>query len=199
MDRLLALLRGVRARKPSAAPAMAGILLGCVTIPAHVIAQQVYKWTDSTGQTHYSDHAPASQTVTTVDIPKAPPKPAGTSHSSLGFSTNAGIALANPQVSATQGPKWRTLADMTKDAKPTPTDQELVAKCKAQRDTDCNQIGEIRKREAILNEPPPARWRCWGAVRSCEWVAPPPQTNSANTPPATKKKKSTSKYTIDDR
>ena len=73
MDRRLSLLGRVRARRPLAALAMAGILLGCIVIPASVIAQQVYKWTDSDGQTHYSDHAPTSQAAATVNHYKRRP------------------------------------------------------------------------------------------------------------------------------
>jgi hypothetical protein len=192
---------------------MAGILLGCAVIPATVIAQQVYKWTDSNGQTHYSDHAPTGQTAATVNIPNAPPKPAVTPQPTVVSTTNDGnnnptgdngkITPGDPEVLARQREQWHaTGAAMNNRGKP--TDQELVTKCKAQRDTDCNRIGEIRKREAILNEPPPPKTRCrfiagvgeWCDVRNQTPAWQPPHTNSVNILPPATKKKTTSKYTI---
>ena len=207
MDRRLSLVRRVRARNLSALM-MAGIFASCAMIPTSVDAQQIYKWTDSNGQTHYSDHAPTGQAATTVDVPTMPPpKPAVTLQPMMDLSTRDGTskpagfnersAPADPEVLARNQAQSHTEAAARKNQ----ADKELVARCKSQRDTDCNQVDEIKKREAILNEPPPPRWRCYssfhGVPPSCEWV-PPPQTKSASTPPATKKKKSTSKYTIED-
>jgi hypothetical protein len=194
---------------------MAGILLGCALIPASVIAQQVYKWTDSNGQTHYSDHAPTGQTAAAVNIPKAPPKPAVTPPSPVVLTTDDGdnnptgdngkITPGDPEVLARQGEKLHaTVAAMNNRGKP--TDQELVTKCKAQRDNDCNRIDDIKKREAILNEPPHPKKRCSfivGVGEFCDDRArppawQPPHTNSVNILPPATKKKSTSKYTISD-
>ena len=194
---------------------MAGILLGCAVIPASVIAQQVYKWTDSDGQTHYSDHAPTSQAAATVNVPKAPPKPAVLPESTViltpddrnnhptgdnGYSTPG-----DPEVIARQREQWHAEV-AARNNRGKPTDQELVSKCKAQRDTDCNQIDAIKKREAILNEPPPPKTTCHfipGMGQSCDTrnQAPawqPPHTNSVNILPPARKKNSTSKYTISD-
>jgi Domain of unknown function (DUF4124) len=41
--------------------------------PQFGAAQQIYKWTDSQGQVHYSDHAESGQKTTTVAVPQAPP------------------------------------------------------------------------------------------------------------------------------
>ena len=200
MDRRFSPLRCVQARKPQAALVVGDILLGCVVIPTSAIAQQVYKWTDSNGQTHYSDHAPTDQAATTVNVPKTPPpKPAVTPEplTALPYPTgdNGRSTPADPAVLARQREQSRAEAV----ARNKQADQELVDKCKAQRDTDCNQISEIKKREAIQNEPPPPKWRCVGIVPTCGFVdQTPPHTNSANTPPAANKKKSTSKYTIQD-
>jgi hypothetical protein len=178
-----------------------------------VIAQQVYKWTDSNGQTHYSDHAPTGQTAATINIPKAPPKPAVTPQSTMVTNDgnnnptgdNGKITPGDPEVLARQGERWHAaVAAMNNRGKP--TDQQLVTKCKAQRDTDCNQIGEIRKREAILNEPPPPKTTChytagvgdWCEVRDRTPAWQPPHTSSVNILPPATRKKSTSKYTIDD-
>jgi hypothetical protein len=194
---------------------MAGFLLGCAVIPASVFAQQVYKWTDSNGQTHYSDHAPTSQTAATVKIPNAPPKPAVTPPSTVDFTTDDGnnnptgdngrSTPGDPEVIARQREQWHAEV-AARNNRGKPTDQELVTKCKGQRDTDCNRIDAIKKREAILNEPPPPKTTCrfisgvgqWCDTRNQAPAWQPPHTNSVNILPPAAKKNSTSKYTIND-
>src|SRR5438309_604797 len=53
--------------------ALSSALLAWVALaPAVATAQQMFKWTDESGQVHYSDHAPPGQTTTNVPLPKAP-------------------------------------------------------------------------------------------------------------------------------
>jgi hypothetical protein len=163
-----------RLSRVSAVLALAATALSGVVLPASAVAQQVYKWTDGNGQTHYSDHAPTGQTAATVDVPRAPqgggvtpPNNPNPYHSSPGYS-----GTSNSDVEATRQ-RERSNAEMAAQNKR--ADDALIAKCKAQRDTDCNQIDAIKKREAILNERRSCTDSMDGSRRICTFTpAPPP-------------------------
>jgi hypothetical protein len=166
------------------------VLLSTV-IPTDVNAQQIYKWTDNSGQTHFSDHAPAEQTATTVHLPSAPPpKAASTPQPTVVYAPPENeteyyrqmahytekYTPADPELVYRQQLQWHaTVAARNNQGKP--SDKDLVNKCKTQLDTDCNSISELKRREEVLNAPPPARQKCKlisGVGWWCDIQQPPP-------------------------
>ena len=135
------------------------VLLACALAPCLAGAQQVYKWTDSQGQVHYSDHAESGQSTSTVNVPKTPPKPAAAPveteiyeaqeprHEPIEPHTTDPVVVRNAED--------RTRREMA--AKQKAADQTLVAKCKANRDSFCNDVGEIKRQQQVLNAPQPVR------------------------------------------
>jgi hypothetical protein len=55
--------------------AMSFALFCRVLTPTPAAAQQIVKWTDESGQVHYSDHAPPGATAAKVAVQKAPRAP----------------------------------------------------------------------------------------------------------------------------
>lgn len=138
--------------------------------PARVTAQQIVKWTDEQGQVHFSDHAPPGQTVADVVLQKAPkttertnalvanaPSATGNSYSAGPGSGPAQTAPSNESQRAAaaaqaQQRKWEELRRSTAAAKQQ-ADKETVARCKADRETYCDQGADaIRKQQHTIAE-----------------------------------------------
>jgi hypothetical protein len=157
--------------------------------PQFGAAQQIYKWTDSQGQVHYSDHAESGQKTTTVAVPQAPP--ASSQAATYGTpNTPPGPAGIMPQFVRNQQAENQYRAQRAAAAKQPAADEALVAKCKADRDTYCNNMSEIKRQQQLGNEPQPVRTRCennydaygHSVGRRC-WEQMPPATPSPAKPP----------------
>jgi hypothetical protein len=174
------------------------VLLGCALAHTCVAAQQIYKWTDSQGETHYSDHAPTDQAGATVNVPKTPPsavraveRPVTKPHAArinvgTEFERDAApgesITGPTPEEARRAEEEWhQSVAPPEK-----PSDQSSVDKCHAQRNTDCDPQA-IKRREEVLTAPPPAKLHCrlFAGRQDCELVSPPPPPpQKASDPPS---------------
>lgn len=158
-------------------------------------AAQIYKWTDSQGQVHYSDHAEPGQKTTTVTVPKAPPGPVPVSSQEMTPEqpdtppVRPGGAGTIPQfVRNRQYPPQATVTP-----KQQAQDKALVEKCKANRDTYCNNMAEIKRQQQVENAPQPTRTRCENTYnaygqsvgsRCWDQLPPPPPSPPKAPPPA---------------
>jgi hypothetical protein len=151
-----------------------------------VTAQQIYKWTDSQGQTHYSDHAPTDRAAATVNVPKTPASAVRSVDPPVTkprvARINVGTAFerdADPGESIT-GPSPEEARRAEEEwhqsvaARGKPSDQSLVDKCNAQRNADCD-LQTIKKREEVLTAPPPMKVHCRlvAGHQDCDLPNPP--------------------------
>lgn len=133
-------------------------LLAYAGMPA-LAGAQVVKWTDANGQVHYSDHAPADQGAVAVPIvktPKAPP--------ARRASTRAATVDNSPVKDGDYTPEMKALMERQRqDALERDADrkryeqslkepnkkweQDVVASCKARRETYCNKGAQYIMRE----------------------------------------------------
>jgi Domain of unknown function (DUF4124) len=139
--------------------AMSFALFCCVLTPTPAAAQQIVKWTDESGQVHYSDHAPPGAPTVKVAVQKAPKAP------EAGASTATQPIMVTPQTSgpgtdpaeamrAADEARRRELADRQqryRDAQAAAlkqADKEAVDRCNANRETYCKRGADvIRERE----------------------------------------------------
>lgn len=138
----------------------------CALAPTPTIAQQIVKWTDEQGQIHFSDHAPPGQDVTHVVVQKAPKivPPANPAPrievKSYGAGSGSGPGQMAPDSEAArraaaaqeQQRRWDEQNKAAAAAR-LKADQALIAECKANRETYCNQSADaIRKQEHLIAE-----------------------------------------------
>ena len=140
--------------------AMSFALFCRVLTPTPAAAQQIVKWTDESGQVHYSDHAPPGATSAKVAVQKAPRAP----ETDIASSATAPIAVAPQTNGSEQSPaeamraadeaRRQELADRQKryrDAQAAAlkqADKETLDRCNANRETYCKQGADvIRERE----------------------------------------------------
>jgi hypothetical protein len=182
MDTRSTALQGRFDRKASWPAAM--LLLSAVIIPGGASADQVYKWVDRNGETHYSDHPPADQSTTTVSVRKiAAPAPAAPRSfsgvpSASAYAGNGVSGYGDPEVLRRSREQQQRMNTATANQGKA-TDQQLIDACKAQRDTDCGRLDELRRREAVANAPPPMKSECitlnTGEKVGCHMTQLPPE------------------------
>jgi hypothetical protein len=145
-------------------------LTACALVSTTATAQQIVKWTDEQGQVHFSDHAPPGQNATHVVVekpPKSTPPPApadqqtqANSSSTRRWSTSHEPGEAAPDSEAArraaaaqaQQRRWDEQNKAAAAARQK-ADQDLIAQCKANRETYCNQSANaIRKQEHTIAE-----------------------------------------------
>ena len=141
--------------------AMSFALFCRVLLPTPAAAQQIVKWTDESGQVHYSDHAPPGATTATVAVQKAPKapetdiaSPATAPIRVTSQSNGSGLSPAAEAMHAADEARRRELADRQqhyRDAQAAAlkqADKETLDRCKANRETYCKQGADvIRERE----------------------------------------------------
>lgn len=140
---------------------MSFALFCSVLTPTPTAAQQIVKWTDESGQVHYSDHAPAGAAAANVAVQKAPKAP----ETSFSRPTTApmlvppqtnesGLSPAAQAIHAADEARRRETADREKryrDAQAAAfkqEDKQAMDRCNANRETYCKQGADvIRERE----------------------------------------------------
>jgi hypothetical protein len=132
-----------------------------VLTPTPAAAQQIVKWTDESGQVHYSDHAPPGATVAKVAVQKAPKTPetdfARTATAPMMVTPQtdeSGLSPAAAAIHAADEARRRETADREKryrDAQAAAfkqEDKQAIDRCNANRETYCKQGADvIRERE----------------------------------------------------
>lgn len=140
---------------------MSFALLCSVLTPTPTAAQQIVKWTDASGQVHYSDHAPPGATAANIAVQKAPKAPEtglsrpATAPTVVAPQTNeSGLSPAAQAMHAADEARRQETADREKryrDAQAAAAKQEdkqAVDRCNANRETYCKQGADaIRERE----------------------------------------------------
>jgi len=146
-----------------------GALCAQVLISTPTTAQQIVKWTDAEGQIHFSDHAPPGQTATNVVVQKAPktvplPNPAAPRPVDSRYGAQSGAGSGPGQTATDSEAARRALAAQEQQrrwdeqnkaaaAARLKADQAVIAECKANRETYCNQSADaIRKQEHTIAE-----------------------------------------------
>jgi Domain of unknown function (DUF4124) len=138
----------------------------CGLVPTSATAQQIVKWTDDQGQIHFSDHAPPGQNATNVVVQKAPKSTAPSTAvrpQTQGNSYVSGAGAASAPASdseaarraAAEKEQQRRWDEQNKAAAAArlKADKDLIAQCKANRETYCNQSADaIRKQEHMIAE-----------------------------------------------
>ena len=154
-------------------------LTACALVSTTATAQQIVKWTDEQGQVHFSDHAPPGQNATHVVVEKAPnstppaatvplatapaaiigqPTQGNSSVRRWGLAAESSRAAADSEVArraAAAKEQQRRWDEQNKAAAAArlKADQDLIAQCKANRETYCNQSANaIRKQEHTIAE-----------------------------------------------
>jgi Domain of unknown function (DUF4124) len=141
--------------------AMSLALFCRVLMPTPAAAQQIVKWTDESGQVHYSDHAPPGATTAKVTVQKGPKAPetdiASPATAPIGVtsqSNGSGLSPAAEAIHAADEARRRELADRQKryrDAQAAAfkqEDKQAIDRCNANRETYCKQGADvIRERE----------------------------------------------------
>ena len=140
--------------------AMSFALFCRVLTPTPAAAQQIVKWTDESGQVHYSDHAPPGATTATVAVQKAPKAPetdiASPATAPLVVTSQTKGSGMSPaeEMRAADEARRQELADRQqryRDAQAAAlkqADKETIDRCNANRETYCKQGADvIRERE----------------------------------------------------
>ena len=122
------------------------------------------KWTDEQGQIHFSDHAPPGQKASPVVVQKAPPSalpPTAVGSGVVGSRSQVNSAVSGPGDSEAgrraaafqaQQRRWNEQNKAAAAAR-LKADKDLIAQCKANRETYCNQSADgIRKQEHTIAE-----------------------------------------------
>jgi len=140
--------------------AMSCALFCGVLTPTPAAAQQIVKWTDESGQVHYSDRAPPGATTATVAVQRAPKL----SETDIASSATAplvvtpqtnesGVSPADAMPAADEA-RRREVADRQqryRDAQAAAlkqADKQTIDRCNANRETYCKQGADvIRERE----------------------------------------------------
>lgn len=132
-----------------------------VLTPTPAAAQQIVKWTDESGQVHYSDHAPPGATAAKVAVEKAPKAPetaiasqATAPPAVTSQSDGSGLSPAAQAIHAADEARRRETADREKryrDAQAAAfkqEDKQAIDRCNANRETYCKQGADaIREKE----------------------------------------------------
>jgi Domain of unknown function (DUF4124) len=131
-----------------------------VLTPTPAAAQQIVKWTDESGQVHYSDHAPSGATAVKVAVQKAPMAPeadiANPARTQIVVTpqTNGSELSPAEAMRAADEARRRESADRqqryrdTQAAALKQADKETLDRCNANRETYCKQGADaIRERE----------------------------------------------------
>ena len=141
--------------------AMSFALFCAVLTSTPAMAQQIVKWTDESGQVHYSDHAPPGAATAKVAIQKAPAAPEtdpaspATAPAVITSQSNGSeLSPAAAAIHAADEARRRETADREKryrDAQAAAlkqADKETMDRCNANRETYCKQGADaIRERE----------------------------------------------------
>lgn len=122
-------------------------------------AQNIVKWVDAQGQTHYSDHAPTGQDTEAVSVHVSQPRPVSAAATAnvvaIRRTTAVTPTTANDTAAAREAEEEQRRAERQEaaEAAKAQADKDLIARCNQAHEIYCNKGADtIRQRDKIQAE-----------------------------------------------